>query len=187
MWKDDYFICEECYTPLLNNVLGVERTEIDRVKTEIKVDNPILNQFYDLLNVPEPLRFNTSDSVLNHRNDIFNHNATALVNVTKEAVESQIELYQVMLFNLKLNLEPLAQYIDRVKAHEREQNNIEGVKKGRAEATKGPSKTKLSAMEKEAKSLGLSLEKYQEMVKRMKELEFNKVVGNEPSTDTPKA
>jgi len=177
MWEKDYFICEECYEPLLKNVLGVERAELEKVKTEIRVDSPALTQFYDLLQIPEPLRFTSSDHVLNHRNDIFNHHAIALVNVSKEQVESKIELLQVMLFQIKENLVPLVDYINKVKANERAQNNISSITKGREQAAKGPSKVKLTAMEKEAKSFGMSLEKYQEMVKVMKQREFDKVVG----------
>lgn len=175
-WTPQYFICDDCYQPLLDNILGIERLEVERIKPEIKCDSPALNQFYELLNIPEALRFDSSDNVLNHRNDIFNYHATAIVNQNLDEVKENIEKLQVMLFQIKISLEPMQDYINKVKALERSKANLKGVETSR-DGIKAPSKVKLSKMEKEAKSLGLSVEKYAEMIKSAKQAEFDKVVG----------
>lgn len=180
LWKVDYFICEECYVPLLNNVIGTERAEVERVQDLVSCDSPALNQFYDLLSIPEALRFTSTDSILNHRNDIFNHHATALVNVPIDAVKERIEFLQIILFQIKVNLEPLTDYINKIKALERAQNQVDKTKESK-DRIKGPSKVKLSAMEKEAKSLGLTVEQYGELIKKMRQAEFDKITGNVPS------
>lgn len=178
-WTKDYFICDECFEPLLNNLVSHDsvRAEVNQIKDlPIKVDSPFISQFYQLLNIPEHLQFVKSDDVLRHRNEIFNYHAPALVNKELSEIQEQIENYQIMLFQIKIGLEPLTDYINKIKHEERTKANIEGIKKSKSEVTK--SKVKLSKEEKEAKALGMTFEKYQEMVKKAKEREFQKIVGS---------
>jgi hypothetical protein len=176
-WSKDYFICDDCFEPLVNSLVNYDatRAEVERVKNLPKRNEPFINQFYELMSIPEPLRFTRSEEILQlkNRNDIFVHHAQALVNMNLEEVKAQIENYQVMLFQVKIGLEPLTDYINKIKHEERTKANIEGIKKSKAEVTK----VKMSKEEKEAKALGMTLEKYQEMVKKAKLREFNKITG----------
>jgi len=176
-WSKDYFICDDCFEPLINSLVNYDatRAQVERVKNIASSNEPFLNQFYEILNIPVPLRFTRSEEILQlkNRNDIFVHHAGALVNKNLEEIKEQIENYQVMLFQIKIGLEPLTDYINKIKAEERTKANIEGVKKSKAEVTK----TKMSKEEKEAKALGMSVERYKEMVKKAKEREFDKIVG----------
>jgi hypothetical protein len=177
-WAKDYFICDDCFEPLVNALVDYDagRAEIERVKSLVTNDTPFLNQFYDLIGRPQELRFTRSEEILQlkNRNDIFVHHAKPLVNMSIEEVKEQIENYQVMLFNIKIGLEPLTDYINKIKHEERIKANIEGVKKSKAEVTKAG---KLTKEEKEAKALGMTLERYREMVKKAKEREFDKITG----------
>lgn len=180
-WTPNFFICDDCFQPLLNNVLGhsVDRVELERVKSDIKVDSPVLEQFYTLLNIPAHLQFNQTDDVLNNRNDLFTHHATALVNLELPEITERLELFQVMLFQIKVGIEPLQDYINRVKAKKREEANIEGIKKSKSEKSKTgstTSKAKLSQEEKLAKSLNISVEKLREMSKAATNKEFDNIL-----------
>lgn len=174
-WTPSYFICDDCFQPLLSNVMGTDRAEVERVITRITCDSPILNQIYDLLNIPEALRFSSSDTVLLHRNQIFNHHAQTLVNKSFEEVQEHIEFLQTILFQIKVNLEPYTDYINKVKSHERAQKAVSSVAKGKAEVGKGLSKVKMSAIEKEAKAFGMTVEQYTEMTKVARQAEFDKI------------
>jgi hypothetical protein len=178
-WTKDYYICDECFEPLLNSLVSHDttRAEIEQVKNLPKVDSPFIQQFYSLLNIPPHLQYVKSDDVLRHRNEIFNYHAPALVNMSLDQIKEQIENYQIMLFQIKVGLEPLTDYINKIKHEERTKANIEGIKKSKTEVSKGTSKVKISKEEKEAKALGLTLEKYQEMVKKAKVREFEKITG----------
>jgi hypothetical protein len=172
------FICDDCFGPMLENDLGysVTRAIIERVIPQVDNDKPLLEQFYNLLEIPEQLRFTKSEQILTERNQIFNYHAQALVNKSQEEVLNWIEQLQVMLFQIKVSLEPNVNYINKVKAEAREKANLEGIKKSKAIITKGPSKTKVSQDEKMAKVLGMTLEKYQEMAKAAKTKEFDKII-----------
>jgi len=185
------FICDDCFGPILDNTLGyqVERAEIERVIPQVDYDKPLLEQFYSLLNIPQPLRYTQSEHVLRHRNDIFNYHAVALVNKTQDEVIAEIEQMQVMLFQIKISLEPLTDYINKEKERARAEKNLKGLEKSKAEVTKGTprtSKVKLSQEQKMADAMFKMIEPdaekrlkmYQEMAKKAREQEFNKITGN---------
>jgi len=178
-WRPDYFICDECFEPLLNNILNLNENEIVRVKTaNLNNSSPLLEQIYNLLEIPPNLRFSRSDDVLKSRNDIFNHHATALVNKDITEISKQIEELSIILFQVKVAIEPRQDYINRVKYAEREKAGLKGLEKSEKEYTKGPSKVKQSKDEKMAKQLGMTLEKYLEMAKAAKKSEFEKIVNS---------
>lgn len=178
-WQTDYFICDDCFTPLLNNIMQVDRVEVqEKVIPRLDPSKPFLNQAYDLLGIPEHLRFIKSDDVLKSRNDIFNYHAPALVNQTVQEISSKIEELTIILFQIKLALEPRTDYINRLKYKEREEAGLRGLDKSEKEYTKGPSKVKMGKDEKMAKQLGMSLETYLQMVKMAKTTEFNKIVNS---------
>jgi hypothetical protein len=99
------------------------------------------------------------------------------VNKPLEEIVAQIEELSVLLFQVKIALEPKQDYINRVKHAEREKAQLLGLEKSEKEYTKGPSKVKLSKDEKMAKQLGVPLEKYLQMVKETKQMKFDKIVN----------
>jgi len=185
-WTENYFICDDCFEPLLNNIINPSDEELKIIKNspEIDLDKPILNQFYDLLDIPEALRFQRSDTVLNSRNDIFNYHAPAIVNLDVKEVASQIEQLQVMLFQIKIALEPRQDYINRAKHNEREKNQVAGIEKSKREFSKGPSRVKASQDQKMAdvlfkhiSSADERLKQYLDLQKRAREEEFKLRTG----------
>jgi len=180
-WRVDYFICDECFEPLLNNIMNINDNDVQKIKENIQSIKPngsFLTQAYDLLGIPENLRYSKSDQVLNNRNDIFNYHAPALINKSVESVASEIEELSILLFQIKLAIEPRQDYINKIKYYEREKAGLKGLEKSEKEYTKSPSKLKQSKDEKMAKQLGMTLDKYMEMVKSAKKTEFDKIVNS---------
>lgn len=178
-FKTGQFICQDCFEPLLQNTLGysVERAEIERIIPEIDGDKPILEQIYNLLEIPDELRFTKSEDVLSNRNQIFNYHAKALVNCDPNEIIARVEQFQIILFQIKIGMEPLTDYINRVKAEKRKEAQLVGIEKSKKEVGKKPSKAKMSKDEQMAKALGMNLDTYLEMAKKARESEFNKLTG----------
>ena len=179
-WRADYFICDDCFTPLINQMMDydTDRVEIEKISAKIDPNKPFLNQAYELLGIPEQLRFTTSDLVLRARNDIFNFHSIANVNKSIEEIAGEIEELAIILFQIKLKIEPKQDYINKLKAKEREEAGLRGLDKSEKEYTKWPSKVRMGKDENMAKQLGMSLEKYLEMIKSAKTMEFNKIVNS---------
>lgn len=177
-WKTGYFICDDCFGPLINQLANYEatRAEIDKVKANVGNNSPALAQVYDILEIPEGLRYNSSDDVLRNRNDIFNYHANMIANMSFEEVQTNIEFLQVVLFQIRIGMEPLQDYINKVKHEERLKRNVDGIAKSKKEIGKKPSKVKLTKLEKEAKALGMSVEQYQELVTSARQKQFDKIV-----------
>lgn len=186
-FRKNEFICDDCFKPLLDNTLGyaVERAVIERVIPQIDNDKPVLEQFYNLLEWPEPLRYTRSEHVLQNRNEIFNHRALALANMNLEEVVNRVEELQVMLFQIKISLEPLTDYINRVKADERQKANLESIRKGQTEKAKGPSKVKADKDQKMADAMfkivesdpAKRLKMFQDMTAKARLNDFKKITG----------
>jgi hypothetical protein len=157
-----------------------------RVIESIQSSSPILTQIYELLQIPEHLRFNSSDSILKSRNDVWNYHAPALINKTLSEIKERKEFLEMILFHIRLELEPIGQAIDRIKHEEREKNQLLGIEKSaKAYSKTSTSKaSKLTKEEKEAKTLGLSIEQYRKMISEMekdeaekREKEFRKLIS----------
>lgn len=187
-WTTDYFICDDCFEPLLNNIINPNDNELRILKDNptIDINKPILNQFYDLLGIPEQLRFNRADTVLSSRNDIFNYHAPAILNKDLKEVASEIEQLQIMLFQIKIAIEPRQDYINRIKHSEREKANLSSIEKGKKEFSKsGPSKVKQGQDQKMADTLFKAVENnaekrlkmYLDLQKQAREQEFKNRTG----------
>ncbi len=187
-WTTDYFICDDCFEPLLNNIINPNDNDLRTIKDNptIDINKPILNQFYDLLGIPEQLRFNRADTVLNSRNDIFNYHAPAILNKDLKEVASEIEQLQIMLFQIKIAIEPRQDYINRIKHSEREKANLTSIEKGKKEFSKsGPSKVKQGQDQKMADTLFKAVENnaekrlkmYLDLQKQAREQEFKNRTG----------
>lgn len=198
-WTEGYFICDDCFQPLINNVLSISDNDI-KIKTELynsdelDKNKPLLNQFYKIFEVPEALRFDESDTVLANRNNIFNYHAPMVANKDVKQIANEIEQLQIMLFQIKIAIEPRQQYIDTLKHKEREKAQIEKIQKSKSEYVKGPSKVKQTADQKMADVLFKAtisdpaerLKRYLELQKANAEAEkikrekdFNKIIGKE--------
>jgi len=194
-WTSGYFICDECFQPLFENIIRPNEVNLNQNgfdNSKLDSELPILSQFYEMMEIPEALRFTESDTVLNKRNDIFNFHAPAIVNKDVKQIASEIEQMQVMLFQIKVAIEPRQDYINRLKASEREAAQLEKVKKSTSEITK--SKVKLTQDQKMADTLFkatikdpaerlaayLKLQKgTEDLEKARREKEFNKIIGKE--------
>jgi len=179
-WSSNYFICDDCFEPLVNSIMNHEAGRIEELTRTINTSNsnmPVLSLLYEALAIPVELQFVKSDEVLNNRDQIFNHHAGLLVNKEIKEIVEKIEEYSVLLFQIKLAIEPMQDYINRVKRDEREKKNLTGLADSVREVTK-TSSVKKSKDEKMAKVLGMTIEKYIEMTKKAKEMEFNKIIGS---------
>ena len=181
-WTPGYFICEDCLSPLLAQQLDYDNGRVETMRSTLKAqpisNSPLLNQVYDLMKIPPEFRFNDANKVLQNRNDIFAYHAPAVVNKSIEELSQQIEVYSVLLFQIKIAIEPIQQYIDKVKFEERAKANLSGLDKSEKEFTKrAKSGVKLSQDEKMAKTLGMTVEKYREMAAASRKTEFKKITG----------
>lgn len=175
-WTPNYFICDDCFTPLLNNQLGISNVhEVERIKTKIQIDNPALEQIYTLLETPEHLRFKNSEEVSINYNQFFNYHAAANVNKSLPELQTRIELLQTIFESIRQEIHPITDRINQLKYQEREKNQLNKVQ-GTRDGIKGPSKIKLSKLAKEAKAMGLSLEQYEKFIKETKQEAFDKII-----------
>lgn len=181
-WTPGYFICTDCLTPLLNQQLDYDAGRVEVARSSLVAqppsNSPLLNQVYELMGIPPELRFNDANKVLQNRNDIFNYHAPAIVNKTVEQISQDIETLSILLFQIKIAIEPRQAYIDKVKHEERSKAGLSGLDKSEKEFTKrAKSGVKLSQDEKMAKTLGITVEKYREMAQSARKTEFKKITG----------
>jgi hypothetical protein len=180
-WTEGYFICDDCFEPLVNSIASYNGGRNEELIREIKGDTnnknrPMLAVLYDILQVPTHLQFDKADLILTNRNEIFNHHAVSLQNQSLSEVTALIEELRVMAFQINIMLEERTHYINKIKQLEREKSQLTGTEASRKEFSKGRIKT--SKDEKLAKTLGMNLEQYGEMIKKMKQKEFDKLTGN---------
>lgn len=193
-WKANYFICEDCFEPLINNVYsdaGYMQPE-KKVIESITIDSskPVLNQFYDLLNVPEVIRFQTQDKLLQGRNDIYTHHAPSVQNLSLEEAVTKIEELKVIFSYCKEVASVHNDYIQLLKSKNREKYHESGIEKSTEEVGKiKKSKATLSQKEKLAKSLGITVEMLDAASSAAKQVQktenvnqFNELIGKEVTT-----
>jgi hypothetical protein len=165
-WKKDYFICEDCFQPLADNVFGngnLTQSIKDKLP-EFKPDTPLLNQFYELAELPSSLRFNKQDDVLKNRESIYNYQAPMIENLELPELTARIEAFKVIFSTCKLLAEPIADKIKLIKSQEREKYHISGEEKSIKEVTKVKKSTAtMTQKEKLARSLGVTVEELDKM------------------------
>jgi hypothetical protein len=186
-WTAGVFYCDECFQPLIENMSlpgGVTQSPKQIVESIEQEKGPILEQIYKLLNIPEHLQFTSVDSTCRNYDKLFNFHAPSVVNYeSAEELAKEIEARQIALFQIKYSIEPLQDYIKKLKEKEREANNLKGYNDSREDYAKGEKKkspVKQSAEAKMAKALGMTLEAYQEFQKKARERNFNVMAGNCP-------
>lgn len=158
MWTNGYFICEECYQPLLNNLLGGMPTH-----------------FSDII---------TSEDVLDNRDKIFVFHHPLIVNMTEEELRAKLEEYKKILFTIRIYTEDVQIEIDKYRAKNRPIKQLQS----KGEASKIPKSTsdaeKLSKEEKTmkatAKTLGMTLEAYKALIKTTRADNFQKLLDGNP-------
>jgi hypothetical protein len=187
-WAPKYYVCDDCYQPLLNNLINIAPAEVQQLEKEEKIDisSPILKQIFELLNIPEELRFNDVDTTCRNYDKIFNFHAPAVVNYNDiKSLADEIEQRSAALFQIKYSIEPLQFRINKLKEERRKEKGLKDYSDSKEEYAKAPGKKKSSQVkqtqeEKMAKTLGMTVEAYREVVKKAREKEFNKMAGNCP-------
>lgn len=185
-WEKDYFLCEECFTPLLQNLSGIAPASITTTLEKVE-SGPILNQIYNLLEVPSELRFDRIDTVQKNHEKIFNFHAPAIVNKTLEEAQFDIEQWGSGLFHIQYKIETLQSLVSRLKEERRKEKNLSGVSESRETYSK-PVKSKVlqSKKEKLANTLGLDNKEMEALIKSAREREFNKIIGHCELCGNPK-
>lgn len=166
-WANDFYICLDCYTSLLDNLLSFP------------------NHFSELI---------TSEQILQSRDEIFNHHHAAIVNLSKDDVEQRIEDYKKILFTVRIFAEDATDYINKCKQEERAKNNLTGIEKSKKELSKKPSlSSKLGGSaedklkEKMAKTLGISVKALEQLGAQARVTEFQGILDGKPqSKESPK-
>lgn len=190
-WRPGYFICEDCFRPLVDNVfsdsglMNGQAVAKSEVISQVDPNKPLLNQFYELLNVPELLRYQRQDELLNHRNDIYLHFAPLVENLDLKECVAKIEDLRVIFSFCKEVASLHAEKIQLLKSKEREKYHISGEEKSIKEVTKVKKSTAtLSQKEKLAKMAGVSVEELEKMMTVSKgvqkienENKFNQIIG----------
>lgn len=164
-WANDFYICSECYSGLLDNLLSFP------------------NHFSELI---------TSEQILQSRDQIFNHHHAAIVNLSKDDVEQKIEEYKKILFTVRIFAEDATDYINKCKQEERAKAGLQGIEKSKKEKTKtissklgGSADDKLK--EKMAKTLGITVKQLEQMGKQARATEFQSLLdGKIQTTESPK-
>jgi hypothetical protein len=172
-WNNGHYICEECYNPLLANLL-----------------TGIQSHFTDII---------TSEDILDNRDKIFNFHHQALVNCTNEELVDILENDKRVLFERRIHAEVVQTLIDKYRAKNRLES---GASKSLQEVGKAPksssaaSKIKQSKEEKTlaslAKTLGMTPEQYKALMSKSniaeaRKKEFGDLLnGKVQSTESPK-
>lgn len=94
LWADSYYICDLCYEPLINNLLGWPNNFIP---------------FEDI----------SSTTILESHEQFYNHHAQAIVNKTQEEVEALLEHNKKVIFTLRRYAEVEQDYINKCKVKAR--------------------------------------------------------------------
>jgi len=186
-WAENYYICDECFQPLINNVLGIP-TDSDIASKPLDKESPMVNQLYDLLEVPQHLRTYNQDKFLKVYTDLFNYQSTMIANLELKDLVSKLEEYRLMFSVIKKGyVEAYVSKIDSLKREARAQAGLAGEEKSRKEHSKvKPSNVKLSQQESLAKRLGISVEQLEAASKFAKveqtaknEESFNTMIGKD--------
>jgi hypothetical protein len=193
-WRPGYFICEDCFVPLADNVFsdaGYMTTQLGErifpIKDPLPIDenSPILNQFYDLLQVPAYLRYTRQEGVMKNRDEIYQYTAPMVENLSLVELTTTIEQYKCIFSFCKLIAEPIAKKIMMLKSEERDKYHVSGTEKSLQEVTKiKKSPATMSQKEKLAKRFNVTveeLEKMQAVAKGVQKIEnenkFNTMIG----------
>lgn len=204
-WQSGMFYCDECFDSLIQNMTGIP---VDNISNEIKrtlantgITNvsesnesnengkkyPLLQLVYDKLNIPPELRYTSIDTVCRNHEQFFNFSAPSVVNKTIEELASVIEEMACIMFVVKYLPEPHELQIKKLKAERRKENNLSNLDDSKEEYAKVPksskgaiSKTQEKQLESLAKAMGITVEQARDNLKKARERDFNRLVGNCP-------
>lgn len=185
IWAENYPICDDCFQPLVNNIVGIP-TDNDVSSKVLDNLTPLVSQVYDLLGVPEHLRQPSQDKFLKSYTDLFNHTSAAIVNLELKELTAKLEEYRLLFSVIKKGFaEAYVAKIDSLRRAERERLGVTGEEKSKKEHSKVKRpNVKLSQQESLARRLGISvadLEKAAQLARTgqvaKNETEFNKMIG----------
>ena len=174
-------ICEDCLGALLDikeaHHFENENVVIDKATLEARREKAIeLLDELELVYDKWPL---TREETLKCHEDFYNHRPPAIVNCSLAELEIIFARRKGILYAVRHKDERWSNEIDKLKRKAREEANLVGILKGKAEITKKitPSGESLKQKEKLAKKLGISLEKLLEIDREIAEEKFGKLVG----------
>jgi hypothetical protein len=184
-WQVGIYYCDECFNAIIQNMTSLPTgTAAIPLVTEKPKDfkqGPILDFIYEYFQVPKELQFDSVDTVCRNYDKIFNFHAPAVINRDLESLALEIEQLEMSIFYIKYRIEPLSMKIAKLKEERRKEKGLTSYNDNKETySTKGKPKVKDTQEEKMAKTLGMTVEAYKEMVKKAREREFNKMAGNCP-------
>lgn len=181
-WQKDVYYCEDCFSAIINNLTNIAPAAVQQ-NIKLAQSGPILDKLYELLNIPKELQFDSTETVCRNHEKFFNFGAPAIVNRSLEDLATEVEQMSMAMFIIKyVAIEPKQLQINKLKEERRREKQLTGLEDSRETYAKAPrgTRVKQTEIEKMAKTLGMTVEQYQEFVKSTREKEFNKLVGNCP-------
>lgn len=173
-------ICDPCLAPIMDNLSA---TQVDQLGGETDLEKrkrkaiEVLDKFEELF---EDWHLFESE-VLESRDDFFNHQAPAVINLTNEQIKALNSRRKAVLYAFRIKDERWTEIIDKIRTEERRKENLVGVTKSIVEKTKKvKSENSLDAKKKLAKAMGISLEALEAMGSNARKSEFEGIVGPQP-------
>jgi hypothetical protein len=184
-WLPGVYYCDDCFEPLINNLTNVAPAAVNEVLKDVprsvNGNTPLLDLVYKALNIPPELQFDKVDTVCRNHEKYFNFAAPAIVNKDLEELARQIEEFQCVAFIVRYVTEPHTLQIAKLKEERRKEKNLAGISDS-AEVYSKEKKKKSAVVDKKlesmAKAMGMTVEQLQENMKKAREKDFNRLVGN---------
>ena len=116
-YQEGMWYCDDCFKAEIEKMTSIPA---DMLQSTInRIENfeagPILTKIYELLNIPPELQFESVDSVLHHKNQLFVHHAPSNLNLTLEQAQLKLEQMAIAMFQFQIITEPLEEYIKKLK------------------------------------------------------------------------
>jgi hypothetical protein len=186
-WQPGIYYCEDCFGALINNMINIAPAEINSGLERIE-PGPVLQQIYQLLNIPTELQFDSVDRTCKHRDKIFNFHAPSNINKDIDTTAREIEEYSICLFQFQYKIETLKIHIDKLKEQRRIEKGLKSYDDSKEEYSKvkKPSNVKASQQDKLKKAIGAQnssemdelIKTAQALEKKKRERQFNILAGN---------
>lgn len=162
VWTNGSPICDECYAPMVENLL-----QVPNHSTDIE-----FSKF-------------TSDEILENREQFFNNHHTAIVNLSYDEIVSILENYKKILYTIRIYAENAQVVIDSIKRKERAATRTSDLAYDARVPSKATATAKLKLNKEEklrkqmAKTLGISEKQLEMLGKQARNKEFTAVANNE--------
>lgn len=182
-WTPGYFICEDCFNPLIENVLGNNKIP-EALLSKSKDEYPELIKVYEVLEIPFELQFTTQEDLLHNQDKFFNVINPAIINLSMEDLVKKVDYYKCCYFSIRRVTDIYEQRISNLKARKREELNIQGLDKSIKEegkkktiATKKQQSLTEQILNNAMKAKGIRESDIDTKIKELKEKEAAKKFG----------